>query len=220
MECPNCQTDVRESEERCPACHKVLGYPNVRAANAVAEKMALAERYRNALSTAGLRSYTDVLIRFLEAVKSSKAVICRSISKTKELISSGDELYASFYELLGAGARRPEKTKVERERLLADDLLFPFYKKEIKFAALSLDGTGVTAYGKCSMVLRDLAISERTTVFEENSLVFCKSRGLGSVALCPLVIEQYGVIENSWPVPSFMVDWMTRPRTPRLREYY
>ncbi len=57
--------------------------------------------------------------------------------------------------------------------------MFPHYAKEIRFAALSLDGVGVTDYGSCSMVLRNLAISERATVFEENSLEFCRSRELG-----------------------------------------
>jgi hypothetical protein len=181
MTCPRCSfDDVREFELLCPACLKELGYPNVRAAKELAEKTALDHRYKQALSAAGMGSYTDVLLRFQAALRSSQAVICRSISKTKDLVSNKNELYASFYELIGAGARRPEKTKVERQRLVADDLLFPFYKNEIRFAALSLDGIGVTSYGICSMVLRDIAISDRTTVFEQNSLDFCISRSLGS----------------------------------------
>jgi hypothetical protein len=68
---------------------------------------------------------------------------------------------------------------IDRERLLADDLLFPGYKQEIRFGALSLDGLGVTDYGSCSIVLKNLAISDRATVFEENSLDFCRSRKLG-----------------------------------------
>lgn len=179
MNCPWCGVDVRESEHLCPACGKDLGCPNVRAAQGYAEKSALADRYKQALVAAGRRSCTDVLLRFQAALRSSKAVICRSVSQAKALVSNDNELYASFYELLGAGARRPEKTKVDRERLLADDLLFPFYKDKIKFAALSLDGMGVTSYGTCSMVLKDLAIADRSTVFEENSLDFCKSRKLG-----------------------------------------
>jgi len=106
-------------------------------------------------------------------------VICRSISETKELVSSDNKLYASFYQLVGAGARRPEKGIIDKERLLADDLLFPGYRDQIRFAALSLDGIGVTDYGSCSLVLKNLAIRDRATVFEENSLEFCRTRGLG-----------------------------------------
>jgi hypothetical protein len=163
----------------CPSCNKDLGYPNVRAAKVAAEKIALGERYKGALAHAGSRSYTDVLMRFQAALRFSTAVICRSVSKVKELMSSDNELYATFYQLVGVGARRPEKSVVDRERLLADPLLFPYYSSEIRFAALSLDGIGVTDYGACSMVLKNLAINERATVFEENSLGFCRSRKLG-----------------------------------------
>ena len=92
------------------------------------------------------------------------------------LVSSDNELYTSFYNLVGAEARRPENTEVDRERLQADDLLFPHYRQHIRFAALSLDGRGAMSYGNCSLVLKDMAIRERTTVFEENALDFCKKR--------------------------------------------
>lgn len=179
MKCFNCDTEIRESERICPTCGRDLGFPNVRAAKEPLEKAALVKRYESALTAAGHTSTTDVLVRFQNALRLSSAVICRSISKVKELVSNDSELYATFYQLLGAGARRPERSVVDRERLLADALLFPHYKDEIRFAALSLDGIGVTEYGSCSMVLKHLAISERATVFEQNSLDFCRSRGLG-----------------------------------------
>jgi len=156
-----------------------LECPNVRAAKQEIEKIAVSERYKNALRHAGSHSYSEVLLRFQEALRFSKAVICRSLSDVKKLVSSDNELYATFYYLVGAGARRPEKTATDRERLVADSLLFPYYGNDIRFAALSLDGTGVADYGPCSMVLRNLAINERATVFEENSLEFCHSRRLG-----------------------------------------
>lgn len=177
--CPRCQTEVLDSERSCPACDKDLGYPNVRVAKEVAEKSALVNRYEAALSAAGRTFATDVLVRFQAALRLSSAVLCRNISKTKELVSSDNELYATFYLLVGAGARRPEKSVIERERLVADELLFPHYKKQIRFAALSLDGIGVTDYGACSLVLKHLAINERATVFEENSLEFCRTHSLG-----------------------------------------
>lgn len=179
MTCPRCNEESRESERICQSCGKDLGFPNVRACNDLTEKKALDERYKAALSVAGKGSYMGVLVEFQDALKSSKAVICRSISKVKDLIFSDNELYATFYQLVGAGARRPEKNIADRERLVADDLLFPHYRHEIRFAALSLDGLGATFYGNCSMVMKDIAISDRATVFEENSLNFCKTRDLG-----------------------------------------
>lgn len=156
-----------------------MGFPNVRAARRAEELTALAERYEEAARSAEAGGYQDALVKFRRAMAFSRAVICRSVSKAKELVSNDNELYASFYELVGVGARRPEATQVEYDRLIADDLLFPYYRSEIRFAALSLDGNGVTAYGTCSMVLRDVAIESRATAFEENSVTFCLIRGLG-----------------------------------------
>jgi hypothetical protein len=96
------------------------------------------------------------------------------------LVSSDNELYASFYGQRRAGARRAEDTPVERERLIADNLLFPHYHEEIRFAALSLTDEGVQYYGRCSIVLSDFAIRHRATVFERNSVEFCKENRLGA----------------------------------------
>ena len=198
MICSNCETEIREFERICPACGKDLGLPNVRVAKEAREKTALVKRYEDA----GLKSSTDVLLRFQAALRLSAAVICRSISNTMQLISSDNELYASFYELVGVGARRPEKSVIDRERLIADDLLFPHYKDKIRFAALSSDGIGVTDYGSCSLVLKTLAISDRATVFEENSLEFCRTRGLGVGRPVLQATELYGRNASSWDVPN------------------
>ena len=95
------------------------------------------------------------------------------------LLSSDNELYASFYDLVGMGARRPEDTVIELRRLITDDILFPHYRDKIRFAALSLDGRGATRWGECSLVLREKTIEDRTTVFEENSVGFTRKRKLG-----------------------------------------
>lgn len=123
--------------------------------------------------------------RLFGALASSTAVICRSPSKVKELVSSANEMYATFYQLVGAGARRLEGTKMDLQRRIADAIMFPYYEDQIRFATLSLDGVGATAYGDCSIVLKDIAISERATVFEENSVLFCEKLGLGVASLLP-----------------------------------
>ena len=179
MQCPHCHGEIRDSERNCPVCGHDCGYPNVRAAQRPEEMDALAQRLHAPEASATARGCIDVFSQFRRAVASSKAVLCRSLSKVMELVSSDNELYASFYQLVGMGARRPEDSTTERDRLIADDLLFPYYREQIRFAALSLDGRGATSWGDCSLVLRDIAIRDRATVFEENSLYFCSARGLG-----------------------------------------
>jgi hypothetical protein len=179
MRCPNCGEDVRDHERNCPVCAHDCGYPNVRAAERPEEIRALEERLRIAEAAAASRGCIFVLADFRRAVRSSEAVLCRNLSTVMSLISKDDELYASFYELVGMGAKRPAETPVELQRALADDILFPHYRDKIRFAALSLNGRGVPHYGDCSLVLKELPIQDRATAFEENSLYFCMKRDLG-----------------------------------------
>ena len=179
MDCPRCSAPIRANERNCPSCGSDVGYPNVRAAKEFDEKAALAKRYEKALGNASGRGSGEVIVNFLAALRFSVAVFCRSPSKVKELVSSANELYATFYQLVGAGARRLEGSKMDLQRRVADSIMFPYYEEHIRFAILSLDGVGATAYGDCSVVLKDVAISERATVFEENSVLFCERHGLG-----------------------------------------
>ncbi len=179
MQCPECDTEVREFEWHCTACNHDCGYPNVRAAQKPEEQAELARRVQVAEAEVSVKGTTNVLNQFRQAMHDSKAVLCRSLSKTQELVSSDNEIYSTFYQLVGAGNRRPEETQIERDRLLADDLLFPHYRQHIRFAALSLDCQGVGHYGGCSIVFKETAIRKRATVFEENSLSFCAKRKLG-----------------------------------------
>ena len=71
--------------------------------------------------------------------------------------------FTSWFAPACAGQRR---TVVERQRALS-------------FGALSLDGRGAASWGECSIVLKDVAVRSRATVFEENSVYFCERRMLG-----------------------------------------
>jgi hypothetical protein len=208
MDCPRCGEAIRGNERICPSCGNDVGYPNVRAAKEYQEKAALAKRYENALQNASRRGCSDVVVAFLDALTSSVAVICRTPSKVKELVSSENELYASFYQLVGAGARRLEGSKMDLQRRIADSIMFPYYEKDIRFAILSLDGIGASAYGDCSIVLKDVAISERATVFEENSVLFCEKRGLGVAKPLPpgyrATWEDRGVLATAKLEPKFV----------------
>lgn len=54
----------------------------------------------------------------------------------------------------------------------------PDFEEQITFAALSLDGIGLSNYGSCSIVLRNDMIAHRATVFEENSVTFTERHGV------------------------------------------
>jgi hypothetical protein len=118
----------------------------------------------------------------LEAKAStSKAVICKFIGEVARLASSDKQGIATYYQLIEAEARLPDGDEWDFLRRQADTALFPDYEKHVRFAALSLDSTGVRNYGACSLTLRTDYIGHRTSVFEENSAVFVKPIAVGKL---------------------------------------
>jgi hypothetical protein len=172
MACPKCKTKCLDHVRSCHVCGENLGFPNVRAAQKLQETDALTKRYDSALRDADARGCRGQVDSFGDAVKDSKAVVCRPLSVVQKLVSSDNELYSTFYQLVRGESRLPEDNEMDLAREPIDATLFPHYHEEIRFAALTLDGRGVSAYGECAIVLSTLTIEHRATVFQENSVQF------------------------------------------------
>jgi hypothetical protein len=172
--CPDCKNDIPQPAERCPHCGQPGIFWNVLAAAARDERKALIRRYRTAKLMSVLRKAGAQVQAFENALADSKAVIARSESELLRLATSTRQLYATYYQLMEGGSRLPDADEWDVLRQIADTLLFPNYKREMRFAALSLDGVGLANYGSCSIALRESMIAHRTSVFEENSVLFIK----------------------------------------------
>jgi len=72
-------------------------------------------------------------------------------------------------------------------------VLFPHYKEQIRFAALSLDGVGLSTFGVCSIEFREEMIAHRASVFDENSVLFIERHGV-KVSRTPGVPKGYRAI--------------------------
>lgn len=174
MKCPNCHEEVPDHVRSCVVCGTDVGYPNVRAALRDEEVSALNLRVREVQEDANLRGCKSVLEKFRDCAARSSVVISCSLGKINELLSSDNQLFATFYKAVGGETRLPEDNEWDRIRQAVDSLLFPYYADHIRFGSLSIDLTGVSSYGNYSMVLKELAIRDRATVFEENSIMFIK----------------------------------------------
>jgi len=174
LPCDHCGNAVPPSEVRCPHCAQPGLFPNVRAAASDAEKNALGSRYAYFLGEAERRGCRNAVLAFENAASRSQAVICRPPSEVLRLASSDRELYGTYYKALSAGVRLPEGNEWDQLRTQTDAALFPGYAADIRFGALTLDGSGPWNYGNCALVMRDDMIAHRATVFEENSAVFMK----------------------------------------------
>jgi hypothetical protein len=142
------------------------------------ELAALDERYRQSALNAATRSVTGLFQDFQAEAKLSKAVLNCSVEFAVWFFSNEDVLHASYYEQLIGGARQPAKIEYDRHRAAVDAILFGTYAREVNFAALSLDGKGLTSYGPISIQLKDVAIASRATLLEENSYAFIARHGL------------------------------------------
>ena len=171
---PECREPIARHSRICVVCGSDAGFPNVRASQEPNEKIALDKRLRAAQADAEQRGCGSHLEDFRQAVNQSRAVLCRPIGKVAELLSSDNELYTTFYQSVESWARMPEDNEWDRGRGSVDALLFPHYHQEIRFAALSLDGQGMTGYGGLTMILSEVAIRARATVFEKNTIQFCR----------------------------------------------
>lgn len=177
ISCPECTNEIPQPAERCPHCGRPGYFWNVISADDADERAALERRYQAAKADAVSRRADGCLEDFENATDGSKAVIVRPEHDILRLATSTRQLYGTYYQQIEAELRLPDGEKWDTFRGIADTVLFPHYKKDIRFAALSLDGIGVLNYGTCSVTLRDEMICHRASVFEENSALFVERRG-------------------------------------------
>jgi hypothetical protein len=178
--CPECKNDIPQPAERCPHCGRPGIFWNVIAASDAAEQVALDSRYVTAMADAVSRGVVHVVQDFESVVSKSGAVIARSEGEVLRLATSTRQLYATYYQQVDSGLKLPDGDEWALVREVADTLLFPQYKKDIRFGALCLDGVGLSNYGTCSITLKEEMISHRASVFEENSVLFTQKHGLGT----------------------------------------
>jgi len=135
----------------------------------------LDKRYKSAIKQAKSRQCDNIIFDYENSISArSKAVICRPLSEIERLAKSDNEIYSSYYKLLDAGLKLPSGSEWDILRRPAEDALFPGYKERIRVGSLSLTNEGSKNYGECAFVLRNDMIAHRTSVFEENCVIFMK----------------------------------------------
>lgn len=141
-----------------------------------AERAALNRRYQAALAASTARGADALLKDFEAGAAESKAVLARSVGEVLKLANSERDLFGTYHQLRKAGLRLPAGDEWDYRRSVADAALFLGFEEHITFAALSMDGVGLSNYGECSIMLRSEMIAHRASVFEENSVVFVEHR--------------------------------------------
>lgn len=176
--CAECKNEIPQPAPCCPHCGRPGIFWNVIDADRPDERAALQVRYDAAKADALTRGADTAVKNFETAVGGSKVVLARSLDDVQRLANSRQQPYETYYQLIEAGLKLPNNDEWNRARELTDSVLFPRYKEQIRFAALSLDGVGLSTFGDCSIELREEMIAHRASVFNENSVLFMERHGV------------------------------------------
>ncbi|MDI1314369.1 hypothetical protein [Prosthecobacter sp.] len=140
-------------------------------------KNGLQLRYAAALANS-IKDGSEHRLKAFEAYAgTSHLTMNRSLAFALELADEKG-VYSTFYQRRDAGLILPDGGEWDRLREAADSRFFGSKKEEIRFAALSTEGRGLTSYGECTFIPAERFVSHRTSFSEENTAHRLKTRGL------------------------------------------
>lgn len=171
-QCPNCKNRVQINFEKCPSCFVFLWYPNVKKAKLPEHKDALEKRYWDALDRCTVSGAENKAKEFEAEMKNSFAVITMDESLFLQFLRKDNKLYTNHTIQLENSEISLKKPEQEEERSSVEAKLFSRYARKIRYVALSLDGIGLSYYGKVTVKLKSTYISHRASLIEDDSMVF------------------------------------------------
>ena len=184
--CDDCGTEIPYDARDCVGCGKDVGFPNVRVADRADEVVALRERVRIAQTAGAHRGCADELEAFGTAASDSQAVMVRHLTVLDSFVSNSKGALATYYKAVRAGLRWPENNEYDANRNRIDGTInLHGVHESIHYAALSLNGRGVSWFGNYAVTLRESMIASRSTVFEENPFSFLDKHPIPSTGSVP-----------------------------------
>jgi len=172
MKCSACGNKISEDRDTCSTCGAYAGPPNVREVCLVSEKEALERRFNKAIVDAHADGHGAKLDEFSQTIKDSRAVVAIDLGFLAGFMTRDEVLYSSYGLAVAGENRKAADGKNDKKRRGIEGFFFGSYAKSIRYAALSLDGKGLSSYGPFTLVLKDIAVMARATVLEENSYNF------------------------------------------------
>lgn len=195
--CAGCGNELSPFFRDCRTCGTAGPAPNVRASRQQEEVDALEARLAAAKQMAKNTDSLNQLEDFGVAVSASTVVMTRKIGPLDKFVMNDNLALTTFYQQFRSGERTPEDNVWDRVRLAADGTINPHYHEELHFAALSLDDLGAQYYGAFHVSIKESAIATRTSIFEENPIVFLK---------------RHRVIVGELPPAGYRAVWQSREK--------
>lgn len=178
IKCTKCGYENPLENEKCSCCSTFLGFPNVNECKQKDELEALEKRYKEIVKNAVIKGYDSKRIDFEEIIKKSMAVINCDLDCLHTLVVKDNSIYSGYQLQTEGEIRDYAQNAFGKERLGIEGTLFGSYGKEIRYGALSIDGSGLKSYGDFTVIISETAIAERATLLEENSYRFIKTHSI------------------------------------------
>jgi hypothetical protein len=179
INCPDCKKPVDYWRVHC-RCGYFLGFPNRRQAEA--ERTELMTRYEAAHADAAARRVSTLLAGLERLADQSLPVINMSFAACDDIVRPGK--YRNYDQRVESGERDPASALDHGDREIVGGRLFPTYKHNIQYAALSPNGRGLeSGYGPVAVrwqVTREY-LGRRSSLTEENSYTFFGKYSLGGI---------------------------------------
>jgi len=170
--CPKCSAEIQFNQRSCSVCNTDAGFPNVRSAQRLIEREALNKRYETAEVSARARGIAAEFAAFEASAARSHVVMNRSLGAICDWVNGQSPLFLSFHKQVESLGRSPSPNEWDQQREAAESAINPFCYRELNFAALSLDNTGMTYYGSYAVTLKSITIEDRSSIFEQNPFLF------------------------------------------------
>lgn len=158
------------------------------------EVAALDHRLEQARASARVLNQEGELTAFMNAVAGSQAVMNRSLGALSGWLNDSSPLFLSYFRQLQQG-RQPNGSEWDEQRSAAEATINPYCYQELNYAALTLDGLGMTYYGPYTVVLKEITIEDRASVFEENPFLFN---------------QRHHVVAGTSPPQGYRASWPNR----------
>lgn len=172
MKCSECGSSIPHDRIACPTCGIHAGFPNVREVSSASEREALERRFNKAIKDAHADGRDVRLEELSQASKDTRAVIAIDLDYLAGFMTKGETLYSSYALVVSGEIRKAASSLNDKKRRGVEGFFFGSYADKIRYAALSLDGKGLSSYGPFTLVLKDIAVKARATLLEENSYKF------------------------------------------------
>lgn len=170
--CSECGSAIPHDRADCPTCGIHAGFPNVREVSSVSEKEALERRYNKAMNNAIADGRHVQFEALSHASKDTRSVIAIDLDYLAGFMIKDETLYASYALMVSGEIRKAASSINDKKRRGVEGFFFGSYADKIRYAALSLDGKGLSSYGAFTLVLKEVAVKSRATLLEENSFKF------------------------------------------------